>query len=83
MKITQGDSFSKSERKSFLLVVWLDHALGRSGSEVNVCDRMDFIVHGILQARIPEWVAYPFSRGSSQPRNQTGISCIAGRFFAN
>ena len=31
--------------------------------------------------RILEWIAYPFSRGSSQPRNQTGVSCIAGRFF--
>ena len=31
--------------------------------------------------RILEWVAYPFSRGSSWPRNQTGVSCIAGRFF--
>ena len=31
--------------------------------------------------RILEWVAYPFFRGSSQPRNQTGVSCIAGRFF--
>ena len=38
-------------------------------------------IHGILQARILEWVAFPFSRGSSQPRNQTGVSCIAGRFF--
>ena len=33
--------------------------------------------------RILEWVACPFSRGSSQPRNQTGISCIAGRFFTS
>ena len=33
--------------------------------------------------RILEWVAYPFSRGYSQPRNQTGISCIAGRFFTS
>ena len=33
--------------------------------------------------RILEWVAFPFSRGSSQPRNQTGVSCIAGRFFTN
>ena len=31
--------------------------------------------------RILEWVTYPFSRGSSWPRNQTGVSCIAGRFF--
>ena len=33
--------------------------------------------------RILEWVAYPFCRGSSWPRNQTGLSCIAGRFFTN
>ena len=84
---------------------------------------MDCIVHGLLQARILEWVAFPFSRGifptqglnpgllycrqilyqlshqgsprilqwiaylfsseSSQPRNQTGVSCIAGRFFTS
>ena len=33
--------------------------------------------------RILEWVAYPFSRGSSWPKNKTGVSCIAGRFFTN
>ena len=33
--------------------------------------------------RILEWVDYPFSRGSSRPRNQTRVSCIAGRFFTN
>ena len=38
-------------------------------------------VHEILQARIPEWVAIPFSRGSSQPRVWTWVSCVAGRFF--
>ena len=38
-------------------------------------------VHGILQARILEWVAIPFSRVSSQPRDQTQVSHIAGRFF--
>ena len=38
-------------------------------------------VHGILQARILEWVAISFSRGSSWPRDQTWVSCIAGRFF--
>ena len=38
-------------------------------------------VHRILQARILEWVAMPPSRGSSQPRDQTHISCIAGGFF--
>ena len=38
-------------------------------------------VHGILQARILELVAFPFSRGSSWPRDWTLVSCIAGRFF--
>ena len=38
-------------------------------------------VHGILQARILEWVAIPFFRGSSRPRDQTQVSCIAGGFF--
>ena len=57
-------------------------------SHVRLCDPVDCSllgssVHGILQARILEWVAMPFSRGSSQPRNQTQVSCIsctAGRF---
>ena len=40
-------------------------------------------VHGILQARILEWVAFPISRGSSQPRDQTQVSHIAGRFFTS
>ena len=44
-------------------------------------DRMDYAVHGILQARILEWVGFPFYRGSSQPRDQTQLSHIAGRFF--
>ena len=88
-----------------------------------LCDPMDYTAHGILQARILEWGAFPFSRGifptqglnpglphcrwllyqlshkgsprilewvaypfssrSSQPRNQTRVSCIAGRFFTN
>ena len=39
------------------------------------------VVHGILQARILEWVAFPFSRGSSQPRDRTQVSPIAARFF--
>ena len=42
---------------------------------------MDYRVHGILQARILEWVTFPFFRGSSQPRDQTRVPRIAGRFF--
>ena len=45
---------------------------------LTLCDPIDYAVHGILQARILERVAFPFSRGSSQPRDQTQVSCIAG-----
>ena len=38
-------------------------------------------VHGVLQARILQWIAMPFSRGSFWPRDRTQVSCIAGRFF--
>ena len=47
------------------------------------CNPMDYIVHGILQARILEWVTFPFSRGSSQPRDRTQVSCTAGGFFTS
>ena len=50
------------------------------------CDPLDrsppaSSVHGILQARILEWTAVPFSRGSSQPRDWTQVSHVAGRLF--
>ena len=44
---------------------------------------MGYTVHGILQARILEWVAFPFSRESAQPRDRTQVSHIAGRFFTS
>ena len=46
-------------------------------------DPMDYTVHGILQGRILEWVAFPFSRGSSQLRHWTQVSRIAGGFFTS
>ena len=65
------------------LLVSVRHSLAR-WSEVKVaqscptlCDSVDYTVHGILQARILEWVAFPFSRGSSQPRDWTQVSHIA------
>ena len=48
-----------------------------------LCNPMDYTVHGILQARILEWVAFPFYRGSSQPRDQTQVSCMAGGLFTS
>ena len=47
------------------------------------CSLPGFSVHRILQARILEWVAISFSRASSQPRDQTQVSCIACRFFTS
>ena len=48
---------------------------------LTLCDPVDYTFHGILQARILEWVAIPFSRGSSLPSDQTQVSYIAGGFF--
>ena len=50
---------------------------------LTLCDPVDYTVHGILQARILEWVAFPFSRGSSLLRDRTQVSRIAGRFFTS
>ena len=55
---------------------------------LTLCDPVDCSppgssVHGILQAKILEWVAMPSSRGSSRPRAQTCVSCSAGGFFTH
>ena len=48
-----------------------------------LCNPMGYTVHGILQARILEWVAVFFSRGSSWPRNQSQVSCMEGEYFTS
>ena len=50
---------------------------------LTLCDPMDYTVHGILQARMLKWVAIPFFRRSSQPRDQTQVSHVAGWFFTS
>ena len=55
----------------------------KSLSHVQLCNPMHYTVHRILQARILEWVAFPFSRGSSQPRDWTQVSRIAGGCFTS
>ena len=71
--------------KNFSLTYWLFVV---SSLVVSNCDPIDGnpacqapLSMGTFEARILEWVAMPSSRGSSQPRNQIGVSCIAGRFF--
>ena len=64
----------------------LDVKWSESHSVLTLCNPMeciDCIVHEILQARILEWVAVPFSGRSPQPRDQTQVSYIAGGFFTN
>ena len=66
---------------SLVCACWVASAMSDSSQP---CSPPDFSVHRILQARILEWVAMPFSRGSSRPRNWTHVSCvpsIAGRFI--
>ena len=68
-----------------------DHTVVMCGCEkvkftqlgATLCDPMDYTVHGILQARILEWIAIPYSRRSSQPRDRTQVSHIAGGFFTS
>ena len=55
----------------------------KSQSCLTLYNPMKYTVLGILQARILDWVAFPFSGGSSNPRNWTQISCITGRFFTS
>ena len=63
------------------LLLWLSHYVVTSSCNPLDCSPPGSSVHGISQARILEWVPISFSRGSSWPRDQTCISCIAGGFF--
>ena len=64
-------------------IVWWKWKMKVAQSYLALFDPMDYKVHVILQARMLEWVAFPFSSGSFWPRNQTRVSCIAGRFFTS
>ena len=79
----QGRQFSVELQKRIVstYLIWLKMKVAQLCP--TLCNHMDYTVHGILQARILEWVTGPFSRGSSQPRNRTQVSSIAGRFFTS
>ena len=67
------------KRKWKLKVLVLNHV--KLFANTMDCSLPASSIHGILQARILEWVAIPFSRGSFWPRDQTQVPCIAGKFF--
>ena len=69
--LTQGSNEEDSLPLSHLGNIYFIHSISNvkvTQSCLTLCDPMVYIVHGILQARILEWVAFPFSRGFSQPR---------------
>ena len=69
----------------FFLILSLWMFLGSESRSVmsTLCEPMDYMVYGTLQARILEWAVFPFSRGSSQPRDRTQVSHITGGFFTS
>jgi len=78
MSLNSGSEGLGPEQASFPLSVSESCSVSQT-----LCDPMDYTLYGILQARVLEWIAFPFSKGSSQPRDQTQVSCIAGRFFTS
>ena len=81
----EGIAVSCRDRGCFTeLVLWTDELKVKLAQWCLILwDPIDYTVHGILQAIILEWVAFPFSRGSSQPRDQTQVSHTAGRLFTS
>ena len=65
------------------IVLHVSHSVVFDALWLMNCSLPDSSVHGILQARILEWVAISFSRESSRPTDWTWVSCIAGRFFTS
>ena len=66
----------------YVKVKWSEsHSVMSDSATPTDCSPQGSSVKGILQARIPEWVAIPFSMGPSWLRNQIQVSCVAGRFF--
>ena len=84
---SRGSSWSQvsliAGRFFTILATMEDLKMKVAQSCLTLCDPVDYTVHGIFQVRILEWVAFPFSRGSSQPRDWTQVSCTAGGFLTS
>ena len=76
-------SFFKIKLSAFYLTICesVNHSVVPDSLQYRDCSHSISCIHGILQARIVEWIDIPFSRGSSQPRDRTQVSCNASRFF--
>ena len=80
-ELHQWNSCASCLHQAYGLVKTPDRQVKEAQLCPTLCDLRDYTVHGILQARILEWAAFPFSRGSSGPRNRTRVFCTAGGFF--
>ena len=83
---TESDTTKAKQQQQLTTANVFDSEVKAAQSCPTLCDPMDCSlpgpsVHEILQTRILEWVAIPFSRGSSQPRDRIQVSHITGRFF--
>ena len=76
-RVTESEAILAHTLAIRLLISWLC-GVKITQSCPTPCNLMDYTVHGILQARILEWVAFPFSRTYSQTRDWTQVSCITG-----
>ena len=75
--------YGKGMKTYYLFVNFIRHVSEVAQSCPTLCDLMDYTIHEILLGRVLKRVAVPFSRGSSQPRDQTQVSLTAGRFFTS
>ena len=75
--------FLLSRISHVLMAWWFSRKVGSDSCDPMDCSPPGSSVHGVFQARILEWLAISFSRRSSQPRNRTWVSRIAGRFFTD
>ena len=82
MDCPQNSPGQNTEVGSLSLLQWIFETQGSNPDLLHCRQIPDQLSHK-GSPRILEWVAYPFYRGSSQPRNQTGVSCIASGFFTN
>ena len=73
--------YSIAVRRSIIFILYSEVKIAQSIP--TLCVPMGYTVHGILQVRTLEWIAFPFSRGSFQPRDGTQVFRTAGRFFTS
>ena len=78
-----GDSLGKNNEVGYHALLQGTFPIQGSNPGILYCRQILYHLSHQRNPRILEWVAYPFSRGSSQPRNWTRVSCIAGSFFTS